>query len=221
MQKDYNEILMSLNIKGWCHSMEHETEDDIQDAYMIALERIMENPKYPSYARTSVYNYFKRKYKDTDIKLSSLQEFLSNNSEYKNLAPTEIDEYYKINKDIHYNDLVYFILDHFAIFKSWKEDAENVENLPTRNQYIELLYLYCGKEEVMIKYIEINNIPLTRELVILLIYLCNNDFGFHEIAKIFNISNSRVSQILARIIRKIRWLCYNSDKFNPYSELFY
>lgn len=29
MQKDYNEILMSLNIKEWCHAMGHETEDDI------------------------------------------------------------------------------------------------------------------------------------------------------------------------------------------------
>ena len=74
----------------------------------------------------------------------------------------------------------------------------------------------------MIKYIEINNIPLTRELAILLIYLCNINFGISDIAKIFSISNSRVSQIIARSIRKMRWLCYNSDKFDPYNDkLFY
>lgn len=219
--KNYNEILIEMNIKEWCHSIGHETEDDIQDAYMIALDFIKHHPNYyPSHAYTAINRFFKRKYKDNII-FVSLEDWLSNNNEYKALPPTEIDDYYKIDKDIHYNDLIYFILEHFAIFKSWKEDDKNIPNLLTRNQYIELLYLYCGEEETMVKYIKNNNIPLTRELVILLIYLCNNDFGFREIGKIFNISNSRVSEIIARVIRKMRWLCYSSDKFNPYNELFY
>lgn len=45
MQKDYNEILMSLNIKEWCHAMGHETEDDIQDAYMVALDKLTKGIK--------------------------------------------------------------------------------------------------------------------------------------------------------------------------------
>ncbi len=222
MQKDYNEILMSLNIKEWCHTMGHETEDDIQDAYMIGLDFIKHHPnKYPSNAYGYISNFFKQKYKN-NISFVSLEGWLSNNNEYKALPPTEIDDYYKINKDMHYNDLIYFILYHFTIFKSWKEDDKNIRNLLTRNQYIELLHLYCGKEEVMIKYIEINNIPLTRDLVILLIYIYNIDVSFRDIAKIFNISIIRVSQIIERIIRKMRWLCYNTDKFNPYDDkLFY
>lgn len=222
MQKDYNEILMSLNIKEWCHAMGHETEDDIQDAYMIGLDFIKHHPnKYPSNAYCYISNFFQQKYKN-NISFVSLEGWLSNNNEYKALPLTEIDDYYKIDKDMHYNDLIYFILDHFAIFKSWKEDNKNIPNLLTRNQYIELLHLYCGKEEVMIKYIKINNIPLTRDLVILLIYIYNIDVSFRDIAKIFNISIIRVSQIIERIMRKMRWLCYNTDKFDPYNDkLFY
>lgn len=62
MQKDYNEILMSLNIKKWCHAMGHETEDDIQDAYMVALDKLTKGIK-KELIYCNVYRFFKNKYK--------------------------------------------------------------------------------------------------------------------------------------------------------------
>lgn len=111
MQKDYNEILMSLNIKEWCHAMGHETEDDIQDAYMIGLDFIKHHPnKYPSNAYGYISNFFKQKYKN-NINYVSLEGWLSNNNEYKALPPTEIGDFWKVDEQLHYNEAMQRVLD--------------------------------------------------------------------------------------------------------------
>lgn len=225
MEKDYNEILMGLNIREWCHTMGHESEDDIQDAYMIALDFIKKHPnKYPSHAHTIVNRFFKRKYKD-DITFVSLEEFIANNSEYKTLPPTEIGDFYEINKNLHYNDLVYFIINHYTSskHKCWNSDPVSIKNQLSQKEYRELLLQYCGNKNI-IKYIISNDIKLTRELVILIIYFYT-DCSFYYIAKEFNINDTRVQQILAKTMRKIRGgiVCDRAFKckFYPRDELFY
>lgn len=225
MQKDYNEILMGLNIKGWCHSMNHETEDDIQDAYMVALDFIKKHPNNrPSKAYMNVSHFFERKYRN-DITFVSLEEFLANNSEYKTLPPTEIEELYEIDKNLHYKDLVYFIIDHYTSskHKCWNSDPVGMKNQLSQKEYRELLLQYCSDENI-VKYIICNNIKLTRELVIFILYFYT-DCSSYYIAKEFNINSTRVQQILAKTMRKIRggivWDRVFKCKFYPIDELFY
>lgn len=201
MQRDYNEILMSLNIKEWCHAMGHETEDDIQDAYMIGLDFIKHHPnKYPSNAYGYISNFFKQKYKN-NINYVSLEGWLSNNNEYKALPPTEIGDFWKVDEQLHYNEAMQRVLDAIKEKSFFIKDNYQVR-YTTQEEYRYHLMYYYDKCNV-IQYVIDHNIPLSRNLVWVLLYF-SNLHTLEEIGKEFNISVSTAANIIAKGIRQFR-----------------
>lgn len=200
MQKDYNEILMSLNIKEWCHAMGHETEDDIQDAYMIGLDFIKHHPnKYPSNAYGYISNFFKQKYKN-NINYVSLESWLNNN-EYKALPPTEIGDFWKVDEQLHYNEAMQRVLDAIKEKSFFIKDNYQVR-YTTQEEYRYHLMYYYDKCNV-IQYVIDHNIPLSRNLVCVLLYF-SNLHTLEEIGKEFNISVSTAANIIAKGIKQFR-----------------
>lgn len=201
MQKDCNEILMSLNIKEWCHTMGHETEDDIQDAYMIGLDFIKHHPnRYPSNAYGYISNFFKQKYKN-NINYVSLEGWLSNNNEYKALPPTEIGDFWKVDEQLHYNEAMQRVLDAIKEKSFFIKDNYQVR-YTTQEEYRYHLMYYYDKCNV-IQYVIDHNIPLSRNLVCVLLYF-SNLHTLEEIGKEFNISVSTAANIIAKGIRQFR-----------------
>lgn len=197
MQKDYNEILMSLNIKEWCHAMGHETEDDIQDAYMIGLDFIKHHPnKYPSNAYGYISNFLNR-----NINYVSLEGWLSNNNEYKALPPTEIGDFWKVDEQLHYNEAMQRVLDAIKEKSFFIKDNYQVR-YTTQEEYRYHLMYYYDKCNV-IQYVIDHNIPLSRNLVCVLLYF-SNLHTLEEIGKEFNISVSTAANIIAKGIRQFR-----------------
>lgn len=221
MEKDYNEILMGLNIREWCHTMGHETEDDIQDAYMIALDFIKSHPdKYPSGAHTIINRFFKQKYKD-DITFVSLEEFLANNSEYKTLPPTEIENFINLDEILHYQNAAYRILEYLKKRNMLKDDS-TMKHKFSEEEYRKILKYYCNGCSV-IQYVLDNNIPLSRELICILFYYADNsEITLAQIAKAFNVSPCVIRIIIARGMRKIRRIAYFKVRIlDSHNELFY
>lgn len=201
MQKDYNEILMSLNIKEWCHAMGHETEDDIQDAYMIGLDFIKHHPnKYPSNAYGYISNFFKQKYK-SNISFISLEDWLSNNNEYKALPPTEIGDFWKVDEQLHYNEAMQRVLDAIKEKSFFIKDNYQVR-YTTQEEYRFHLMSYYDRCN-MIKYVIDHNTPLSRNLVCVLLYFSKLR-TLEEISKQFNISVPTTTNIIAKGIKQFR-----------------
>lgn len=201
MQKDYNEILMSLNIKEWCHTMGHETEDDIQDAYVIGLDFITHHPnKYPSNAYPYISNFFKQKYKN-NINYVSLEGWLSNNNEYKALPPTEIGDFWKVDEQLHYNEAMQRVLDAIKEKSFFIKDNYQVR-YTTQEEYRFHLMSYYDRCN-MIQYVIDHNTPLSRNLVCVLLYFSKLR-TLEEIGKEFNISVSTTTNIIAKGIKQFR-----------------
>lgn len=201
MQKDYNEILMSLNIKEWCHAMGHETEDDIQDAYMIGLDFIKHHPnKYPPNAYGYISNFFKQKYKN-NINYVSLEGWLSNNNEYKALPPTEIGDFWKVDEQLHYNEAMQRVLDAIKEKSFFIKDNYQVR-YTTQEEYRFHLMSYYDRCN-MIQYVIDHNTPLSRNLVCVLLYFSKLR-TLEEIGKEFNISVSTTTNIIAKGIKQFR-----------------
>lgn len=222
MQKDYNEILMSLNIKEWCHAMGHETEDDIQDAYMIGLDFIKHHPnKYPSNAYGYISNFFKQKYKN-NINYVSLEGWLSNNNEYKALPPTEIGDFWKVDEQLHYNEAMQRVLDAIKEKSFFIKDNYQVR-YTTQEEYRFHLMSYYDRCN-MIQYVIDHNTPLSRNLVCVLLYFSKLR-TLEEIGKEFNISVSTTTNIIAKGIKQFRHYVDNEllDESYRYTikELFY
>lgn len=225
MQKDYNEILMSLNIKKWCHAMGHETEDDIQDAYMVALDKLTKGIK-KELIYCNVYRFFKNKYKEIDIQEISLEAFLDNNNEYETFPPTEIENFYKIDENLHYQDILYRALNYLKKKNILKDNSRIKVDYLNQNFYKELLINYCKYYDgcSMIQYVLDNDIPLSRELVSILLYWNNTkkELSLGEIAKIFNVTDDMIRILQKHAMRKFRRIIYlKIHAIASYYELFY